>query len=71
MVVADRELAASGGRIAELEDWGWSALPEVDVDALPEVDVDAASDLCDRFFRVILCILTLCSLLRNTSRESS
>ena len=54
MVVANRELAALhaalGGRIAELEAGGWSALPEVDGAAASDVGFRRCSECATGFF---------------------
>ena len=50
VVVANRELAALGGRIAELEAGGWSALPEVDGAAASDIGFRRCSECATGFF---------------------
>ena len=50
VVVANRELAALGGRIAELEAGGWSALPEVDGAAATDFGFRRCSECSAGFF---------------------
>ena len=50
VVVANRELAALGGRIAELEAGGWSALPEADGAAASNVGFRRCLECATGFF---------------------
>ena len=50
VVVANRELAALAGRIAELEAGGWSALPEVDGAAASDLGFRRCSECATGFF---------------------
>ena len=50
MVVANRELAALGDRIAELEAGGWSALSAVDGGAASDIGFRRCSECATGFF---------------------
>ena len=57
--VANRELAALDGQIAELEAGGWSALPEDGVAAVPDLGFRRCSERATVFFVCFVCFAAL------------